>query len=90
MYEDVQDYFTGQYPCHRYETLEKNHGRIEKRTYTTLLASDVFNEGEYSQWHGLRILVQVEHKISRLEGEICIDKQYYISRLPTESCQLIG
>lgn len=29
LYEDVQDCFTGQYTCHRYETLEKDHGRIE-------------------------------------------------------------
>ena len=41
LYEDVQDCFTGQYTCHRYENLEKDHGR-EKRTYTTLLTSDVF------------------------------------------------
>lgn len=33
LYEDVQDCFTGQYKTHNYETLEKNHGRIEKRTY---------------------------------------------------------
>ena len=39
LYEDVQDCFTGQYTCHCYEALEKDHGRIENRTYTTLLAS---------------------------------------------------
>ena len=55
LYEDVRDCFTGQYRCHRYETLEKDHGRIEKRTYTTLPASEVFDEGEYSQWQGLRV-----------------------------------
>ena len=54
LYEDVQDCFTGQYKTHSYETLEKNHGRIEKRTYTTLSASEVFDEGEYRQWQGLR------------------------------------
>lgn len=90
LYEDVQDCFTGQYMCHRYETLEKDHGRIEKRTYTTLLASDIFDEGEYSHWYGLRSLIQVKREISRLEGETRIDKQYYISSLPPESCQLIG
>ena len=90
LYEDVRDCFTGQYRCHRYETLEKDHGRIEKRTYTTLLASEVFDEGEYSQWQGLRSLIQVEREISSLEGETRIDRQYYISSLPTEDCQLIG
>ena len=69
LYEDVQDCFTGQYKTHSYETLEKNHGRIEKRTYTTLSASEVFDEGEYRQWQGLRSLVQVKREISSLEGE---------------------
>ena len=36
-----------------------------------------------------RLSIQVERKISRLEGETCIDKQYYISSFPL-SCQLIG
>ncbi len=35
-----------------------------------------------------RLSIQVERKISRLEGETCMDKQYYISSLPL-SCQLI-
>lgn len=74
LYEDVRDGFTGQYTCHRYETLKKDHGRIEKRTYTTLLASEFFDHGEYSQWLGLRRLIQVEREISSLEGETRIDK----------------
>ena len=90
LYEDVRDCFTGQYKCHCYETLEKDHGRIEKRTYTALPASEVFDEGEYSQWQGLRSLIQVEREISNSEGETRIDRQYYISSLPPEDCQLIG
>ncbi|WP_152567907.1 ISAs1 family transposase, partial [Porphyromonas gulae] len=35
-------------------------------------------------------LIQVEREISSLEGETRIDKQYYISSLPPEDCQLIG
>ena len=90
LYEDVQDCFTGQYGRHTYETLEKNHGRIEKRTYTTLHASEVFDEGEYSQWQVLRSLIQVKREISSSDGETRIDKQYYISSLQPESCQSIG
>ena len=90
LYEDVQDCFTGRYRCHSYETLEKNHGRIEKRTYTTLPASEVFEEGEYSQWQGLRSLIQEEREITSLEGETRMDKQYYISSLLPEDCPLIG
>lgn len=90
LYEDVQDCFTGKYGRHTYETLDKDHGRIEKRTYTTLLAEEVFDEGEYSQWRGLQSLIQVEREISSLEGEVRKEKQYYISSLPPEDCQLIG
>lgn len=32
----------------------------------------------------------MEREISSLEGETCIDKQYYISSLPPDNCQLIG
>ena len=90
LYEDVQDCFTGRYRCHSYETWEKNHGRIEKRTYTMLLVSEVFEEGEYSQWQGLRSLIQEEREITSLEGETRMDKQYYISSLLPEDCPLIG
>lgn len=90
LYEDVQDSFTGKYKRYSHETLEKDHGRIEKRTYTVLSASEVFDEGEYQHWQGLRSLIQVERKISTLDGAFRIDKQYYISSLPPESCPLIG
>ncbi|ATS05723.1 hypothetical protein CS387_01100 [Porphyromonas gingivalis] len=35
-------------------------------------------------------LIQVEREISNSEGETRIDRQYYISSLPPEDCQLIG
>ncbi len=69
--------------CHRYETLEKDHGRIEKRTYTTLPASEVFDEGEYSQWQGLRSLIQVEREISNSEGETRIDRAVLYQQFTT-------
>lgn len=31
LFEDVQDAFSGKYKFHSWETLEKDHGRIEKR-----------------------------------------------------------
>lgn len=46
-----------------------------------LLASGVFEVGEYRQWQGLGSLIQVEREITSLEGETRIDKQYYISSL---------
>ena len=38
----------------------------------------------------MRSLIQVEREISNSEGETRIDRQYYISSLPPEDCQLIG
>lgn len=49
LFEDLQDAFSGKYKFHSWETIEKDHGRIEKRIYTTLNASGVFYEEEYSQ-----------------------------------------
>lgn len=46
-FKDIQDSFTcKKYKRHRYESLEKNHGSIEKRVYTILYASEVFCERE--------------------------------------------
>ncbi|EIW92004.1 hypothetical protein HMPREF1322_1311 [Porphyromonas gingivalis W50] len=30
LFEDVQDAFSGKYKLHSWETIEKDHGRIEK------------------------------------------------------------
>ena len=38
----------------------------------------------------MRSLIQVKREISNSEGETRIDRQYYISSLPPEDCQLIG
>lgn len=90
LFEDVQASFTGKYKFYRYETLEKDHGRIEKRVYTVLNALAVFDEEEYSRWEGLRSLIQVERIVSPLEGESRSEKQYYISCLPYNACERIG
>ncbi|ERJ71379.1 hypothetical protein HMPREF1554_00186, partial [Porphyromonas gingivalis F0569] len=82
-----QSNFTGKYKHHTYETLEKDHGRIEKRIYTALQATEVFNESEYIQWQGLRSLIQVERMVSNPEGESPAEKQYYISSLAPEYCE---
>lgn len=90
LFEDVQDVFSGKYKFHSWGTIEKDHGRIEKRIYTTLNASGVFDEKEYSQWQGLRSLIQIEHIVSRLDGGIHQEKQYYICSLAPEDCSKIG
>ena len=45
---------------------------------------------EYSQWQGLRSLIQIERIVSRLDGGIHQEKQYYICSLALEDCSKIG
>lgn len=91
LFEDVRDGFTGRgYKRHSYESFEKDHGRIEKRTYTTLSALEVFNEGEYSHWKGLSSLVEVKREVRTMDGKEHSDRQYYISSLAPEDCEQIG
>lgn len=90
-FEDVQDSFTcKQYKSYRYRSLEKNHGRLEKRIYTTIYASEVFSEGEYGKWQGLSSLVQVERQVSTLDGKSHSEKHYYISSLAPSDCEKIA
>lgn len=90
LFEDVQASFTGKYKSYRHETLEKDHGRIEKRIYKALNASEVFDEEEYRHWAGLNSLIEVERIVSTLDQEARSEKQYYISSLPYDACQQIG
>ena len=60
--EDVQDCFTGQYRCHSYETLEKDHGRIEKWTYITLLASEIYSATNLNTLRKFALAIVSGHK----------------------------
>lgn len=73
-----------------HESLEKDHRRIEKCTYTKLCASEVFNEGEYDHCQGWASLMEVEREVNTLEGKKHSERQYYINSLSTEDYEQIS
>ena len=88
--EGVKDAFTGRYTQFTYSTLDKDHGRVEERIYTTLRPQEVLDESQYEPWKNLSSLVQVERLVTFSDGTERRDKQYYLSSLPAEAVERIG
>lgn len=68
------------------ETLEKGHGRIEKRTVS--ICRDLSNIRE---WPGLKTLIRVESKRSEIYDNMIVDTfetRYYITSLHEEAAPL--
>lgn len=61
--------------CHRYETHEKGHGRIEDRYY--YLAKIPDGVSVFSQWPGLKA-IGMAIRVSEKDGVITEDVRYYI------------
>ena len=55
--EDVKDAFTGRCKEFAYNTLEKDHGRVEERTYTALCSQEVLDESPCDAWKNLSSLI---------------------------------
>ena len=76
---DVKAHFK---PESTVETLEKGHGRIEKRTVS--ICRDLSN---IRQWPGLKTLIRVESQRSEIYNDMIVDTQetrYYITSLLEE------
>lgn len=76
---DVKTHFK---PESTFETLEKGHGRIEKRTVS--ICRDLSN---IRAWPGLRTLIRVESQRSEIYDDMIVDTQetrYYITSLLEE------
>ena len=77
---EVKEHFK---PESTVETLEKGHGRIEKRTVS--LCRDLSN---IRQWPGLKTLIRVESQRSEIYDDMIVDTQetrYYITSLLEEA-----
>ena len=59
------------------ETIEKGHGRIEKRVCTVTEDIDWLRT-EHSHWKDLRSIVEVE-STRDIKGQVSVEKRYYIS-----------
>lgn len=67
----------------RYETLEKSHGRIETRTYTSVDAIDWLKERHH--WVGLKSIVMVESIREIIGGKTESETRFYISSLAADA-----
>lgn len=65
------------------ETVEKGHGRLEKRKCTITEEVDWLRE-IHPQWQGLRSVVEIE-STREMKGRVGVEKRYYISSHPADS-----
>ena len=84
--EDVELFFSEQNACKfkdvvvsRHQTLEKSHGRIETRTYTSVDAIDWLKDRH--RWTGLASIVMVESIREIVGGKTEQETRFYISSL---------
>jgi predicted transposase YbfD/YdcC len=63
----------------RWETVEKDHGRIETRRYYQSDQLDWF--ADRLKWEGLRSVGMVE-SIREVDGKATVERRYYLSSLP--------
>jgi predicted transposase YbfD/YdcC len=62
-----------------YETVEKDHGRLETRRYYQSAAIDWF--ADRPDWEGLRSVGMVE-STREIEGQRTVERRYYLTSLP--------
>lgn len=77
---DVQLYFESECPKSTAQTLEKDHGRIEKREY--YLETDIAWLTQRAEWADLRGIGMVRSTITSMKtGELTQDRRYFITSL---------
>jgi predicted transposase YbfD/YdcC len=64
-----------------FETVEKDHGRIEKRTYYQSDYLDWFADKD--KWEGLRSVGMVQ-STREVDGTVTVERRYYLSSLKTD------
>jgi predicted transposase YbfD/YdcC len=72
--------------CDRFESIEKNAGRIEMRSINIICDPSELSTAEY--WKDLQTIVEVINE-TKVKGKITTEKRYYISNL-IESAQNFG
>lgn len=87
---DVELFFTEQKACNfkdakvsRHETLEKSHGRIETRSFTSIDGIDWLKERH--DWVGLESIVMVESVREIIGGKTQSERRFYISSLAADA-----
>ena len=88
-YEDVKSLFElesendySDISCDYYETINKNHGRIERRRY--YITSEIDDLPHELEWEGIKSVGMVEAK-RKVDGEESIERRYYITSLEEDA-----
>lgn len=70
-----------------YATIEKSHGRIEKRNVAAIENNEKIDIAEFDKWKGLKSIIMVES--TRESGtQSSVERRYYISSLPADAAEI--
>jgi len=77
--------------CNYHKDINKGHGRIEVRECWATNDESYLNyiKNELGEWAGLQSLVMVQSE-RRINGEVSVEKRYYISSLPPDAENLLN
>ncbi len=77
--------------CNYHKDINKGHGRIEVRECWATNDESYLNyiKNELGEWAGLQSLVMVQAE-RRINGEVSVEKRYYISSLPPDAENLLN
>ena len=67
----------------KHETVEKDHGRFEQRTYWQSAALDWFED--QAKWEGLQSVGVVESQRQVGEGPVSVERRYYLTSLASDA-----
>lgn len=70
-----------------YATIEKGHGRIEKRTVFAIENNAKLDIAEFDSWAGLKSIIMVE-STRESNRQTSTERRYYISSLPAEAVKI--
>lgn len=87
-YEDIAGLFKLAKISNRYETIDRNHGRIEKRI-CQVLPDDMVDREYFNRWEGLKKIFSIERIVDK-NGEIRRETSYYISSKDTTAENLLA
>ncbi len=68
-----------------HQTVEKDHGRLEKRTYWQSAALDWFED--WTKWEGLKSVGVVEARRQAGAGPVTVERRYYLSSLGLDAAR---
>ena len=88
LYEDIEGLFGLAKITNIHETIDRNHGRIEKRI-CRLLPDEMADPGYFCDWAELKRIFSVE-RITEKNGKVSQETSYYISSKATTAENLLS